>query len=137
MNDSSPSSAEWLTAAECARRTAMTVRALRIYEDQGLIAPGRSSAGWRLYGREELVKLNTISLLKIVGFTLTQIRDVTRAGEQPTLRQVLELQLGAWRGTAGRPRSALSPSWSRRWGVWKRMDRCRSRNFAHSSGVLK
>ena len=36
---------EWLTAAECALRTGLTVRALRVYENYGLITPGRSAAG--------------------------------------------------------------------------------------------
>jgi DNA-binding transcriptional MerR regulator len=55
--------AQWLTAAECALRTGVTVRALRVYENYGLIMPGRSAAGWRRYGAEELLKLNEIGLL--------------------------------------------------------------------------
>jgi DNA-binding transcriptional MerR regulator len=88
---------EWLTAAECALRTGLTVRALRVYENYGLIAPGRSAAGWRRYGADELLKLNQIGLLKVLGLTLSQIRDLTRRPSFPTLRQLLELQLGAWK----------------------------------------
>ena len=33
---------QWLSAAECASRTGLTVRALRVYERQGLIKPPRS-----------------------------------------------------------------------------------------------
>src|SRR5580692_11032891 len=87
----------WLTAAECALRTGLTVRALRIYEKYGLIAPGRSAAGWRRYGGQELLELNEIGLLKVLGLTLSQIRDLTRRPSSPTLRQLLELQLGAWK----------------------------------------
>jgi DNA-binding transcriptional MerR regulator len=88
---------EWLTAAECALRTRLTVRALRVYENYGLIAPGRSAAGWRRYGAVELVKLNEIGLLKVLGLTLTQIRDLTRRPTAPSLRQLLELQLTSWK----------------------------------------
>ncbi len=88
---------EWLTAAECALRTGLTVRALRVYESYGLIKPGRSAAGWRCYGAEELLKLNQIGLLKVLGLTLNQIRDLTRRPSAPTLRQLLELQLGDWK----------------------------------------
>jgi len=88
---------EWLTAAECALRTGLTVRALRVYENYGLIAPGRSPAGWRRYGAQELLKLNEIGLLKVLGLTLNQIRDLTRRPSSPTLRQLLELQLGTWK----------------------------------------
>src|SRR5580692_3723425 len=87
----------WLTAAECALRTGLTVRALRVYEDYGLIMPGRSAAGWRRYGAEELLKLNEIGLLKILGLTLNQIRDLTRRPSPPRLSRLLELQLGTLR----------------------------------------
>ncbi|HTE47625.1 MAG TPA: MerR family transcriptional regulator [Gemmatimonadaceae bacterium] len=88
---------EWLTAAECASRTGLTVRALRVYENYRLITPGRSAAGWRRYGAEELRKLNEIGLLKVLGLTLNQIRDLTRRPSSPTLRQLLELQLATWK----------------------------------------
>src|SRR5690242_21135233 len=88
---------EWLTAAECASRTGLTVRALRVYENYGLITPGRSAAGWRRYGTQELLKLNEIGLLKILGLTLSQIRELTRRPSLPSLRHLLELQLGSWR----------------------------------------
>jgi DNA-binding transcriptional MerR regulator len=88
---------EWLTAAECALRTGLTVRALRVYEDYGLIKPARSAAGWRRYGAEELLKLNEIGLLKVLGLTLTQISTMTRRGTPPSIRQLLELQLGTLR----------------------------------------
>jgi DNA-binding transcriptional MerR regulator len=88
---------KWLSAAECALRTGLTVRALRVYENYGLIKPGRSAAGWRRYGAQQLLELNQIALLKVLGLTLNQIRDLTRRPSFPTLRQLLELQLGAWK----------------------------------------
>src|ERR1700722_17125226 len=88
---------EWLTAAECALRTGLTVRALRVYENYGLITPGRSASGWRRYGAQELIKLNEIGLLKVLGLTLNQIRDLTRRPSPLMLRQLLELQLESWR----------------------------------------
>ena len=94
MNESTT---KWLTAAECALRTGLTVRALRVYENYGLIKPGRSAAGWRRYGADDLLKLNEIGLLKILGLTLNQIRDLTRQASSPSLRQLLELQLSTWK----------------------------------------
>jgi len=88
---------KWLTAAECALRTGLTVRALRVYENYGLITPRRSAAGWRRYGAQELLKLNEIGLLKVLGLTLNQIRDLTRRPSSLTLRQLLELQLHTWK----------------------------------------
>lgn len=89
---------EWLSAADCAARTGLTVRALRVYEESGLIAPRRSAGGWRQYGPHDLVKLNTITLLKTAGLSLEQIREVTcSSANEPTLQQILAVQLGAWK----------------------------------------
>lgn len=83
-------------AAECAHRTGLTVRALRVYERQGLIQPARSAAGWRCYASKELARLNVIVTLKAFGLTLMQIRGVL-AATPPPLARVLQLQLEAWR----------------------------------------
>ena len=91
-------SSEWLSAADCAARTGLTVRALRVYEEFGLIAPRRSAGGWRQYAPNDLMKLNTIALLKTAGLSLAQIGEVTcgRAAE-PTLQQILAIQLDTWK----------------------------------------
>jgi len=99
---------EWLTAAECALRTGVTVRALRVYEDYGLISPRRSPAGWRIYGTEELLRLNEIGLLKVLGLTLTHIRDLTRTLTPPSLRQLLESQLSTLRQRRGEAERGLA-----------------------------
>jgi len=85
-----------LGAAECARRTGLTVRALRVYERHGLIEPKRTAKGWRCYGREELRRLNVIVTLKSFGMTLAQIRTLL-ATQPPPLARVLRLQLQACR----------------------------------------
>jgi DNA-binding transcriptional MerR regulator len=43
-----------LTAADCARRTGLTVRALRVYEARDFIRPVRTEKGWRLYSRKDI-----------------------------------------------------------------------------------
>jgi DNA-binding transcriptional MerR regulator len=89
---------EFLSAADCASRTGLTPRALRVYEELGLITPRRSAGSWRQYGPHDLTKLNTIALLKTAGLSLAQIGEVTcsSAGE-PTLQQILALQLDTWK----------------------------------------
>lgn len=87
-----------LSAAECAARTGLSTRALRLYEEQGLIFPRRSAGGWRQYSAEELVRLNSITLLKTAGLTLAQISKLLDAGDrQPNLAQLLAIQLDTWR----------------------------------------
>ncbi len=89
---------EWLSAADCASRTGLTPRALRVYEELGLIAPRRSAAGWRQYGPQDLTKLNTIALLKTAGLSLAQIGEVTCSGAgEPSLRRILAIQLDTWK----------------------------------------
>ncbi len=84
-----------MTAAECARRTGVTIRALRVYERRGLIRPARSAKGWRLYGPEELIRLNSIVALKASGLALSQIRKAFVASP-PVLAQMLDVQLKVW-----------------------------------------
>lgn len=101
-----PKSPSSLGAAECARRTGLTVRALRVYERQGLIKPTRSSKGWRLYGPSELQRLNIIVTLKTFGMTLTQIRSLIKT-RPPPLAHVLQMQLRACRARRDGAQKAL------------------------------
>lgn len=84
-----------MNAAECARRTGLTVRALRVYERRGLIKPARSAKGWRVYGQDELIRLNSVVALKDFGLTLAQIRKAFGA-TPPALAQILDMQLKVW-----------------------------------------
>src|SRR5579863_2644529 len=95
-----------LSAAECARRTGLTVRALRVYETHGLIKPGRSVKGWRLYGPNEIQHLNVIVTLKAFGMTLAQIRSLMKTSPPP-LARVLEMQLRACRAKRDEADKAL------------------------------
>ena len=96
MKSADPS--EWLSAADCASRTGLTPRALRVYEEFGLIAPRRSAGGWRQYGPHDLIKLNTIALLKTAGLSLAQIGEVTSSNaREPSLLQILAMQLDTWK----------------------------------------
>jgi DNA-binding transcriptional MerR regulator len=91
---SKPENTHRLTAAECARRTGLTVRALRVYERLRLLKPARSAKGWRLYGPDELIRLNTIVALKNFGLSLAQIRKL--CAEPPALAEILDMQLKVW-----------------------------------------
>ncbi|MBS0295272.1 MAG: MerR family transcriptional regulator [Proteobacteria bacterium] len=79
------------TAAETARRLGVTVRALRVYERHGLLKPGRTAAGWRVYGPEEHQRLHEVLALKRLGLTLGQIAGLLK-GRAVDLDRVLALQ---------------------------------------------
>ena len=65
-----------LSIGELAKRSSITVRALRYYESKGLLNPVRSEAGQRVYRYPDIVRLQQIQLLKRAGFTLGQIESM-------------------------------------------------------------
>lgn len=83
-----------LTAAECAGRMGLTVRALRVYERHGLIAPGRTGKNWRLYGTREITRLGEILALKQLGLSLAHIAGLLR-GRASDLDHLLAVQRAA------------------------------------------
>ena len=59
-----------------ARKTGLTVRALRHYDAIGLLTPAlRSDAGQRLYARRDLMRLQRIVSLRALGLSLAGIAD--------------------------------------------------------------
>jgi len=62
---------------EFARLARVTVRTLHHYDRIGLLKPsGYTSAGFRLYRKRDLVRLQQIITLKFIGFSLTQIKTL-------------------------------------------------------------
>jgi MerR family transcriptional regulator, copper efflux regulator len=56
------------------------MRAIRYYEELGLIRPeAHSGGGFRLYGAESLKRLQVINFLKEVGLSLEEIREILLA----------------------------------------------------------
>ena len=78
-------------AADIARRFGVTIKALRLYEDAGLIAPLRDGRGWRTYGQKECERLHLILVLRQFGLTIAQIGALLGQGA-PDLGEVLTLQ---------------------------------------------
>jgi MerR-like DNA binding protein len=56
-----------LTASECARRMGLSVRTVRVYERHGLIKPKRTGKDWRLYGANEMTRLNEVLASRPLG----------------------------------------------------------------------
>lgn len=55
----------------------VTVRTLHHYEQVGLLEPSaRSAAGYRLYSRDDLFRLQQILMWRELGFALEQIRNI-------------------------------------------------------------
>ena len=62
---------------ELARRTGLTVKAIRFYSDLGIVPPtDRSPAGYRLYGIDAVARLDLVRTLRDLGLDLPTIRKV-------------------------------------------------------------
>ena len=59
--------------AEAARRLGISVKALRVYEQRGLVRPRRTRLGWRAYATEDLERVSRALAFKAMGFSLAQI----------------------------------------------------------------
>ncbi|MEU5261398.1 MerR family transcriptional regulator [Amycolatopsis sp. NPDC021455] len=70
---------------ELAQRTGVTTRALRFYEDQGLLAARRSANGYREYDEDDVGLVEEIQTLQTVGLTLEETRpfvECLRSGHE-------------------------------------------------------
>jgi DNA-binding transcriptional MerR regulator len=61
------SSAQHLSPSEAARRLGVSTKALRLYEQRGLVAPLRTAVGWRVYGPDEMARAAEIAALRALG----------------------------------------------------------------------
>jgi MerR family transcriptional regulator, thiopeptide resistance regulator len=65
------------TVGEVARLAHVSVRALRHYDELGLLRPARrEGSGYRLYTPEDLARLQQVLFYKELGFGLEEIRDL-------------------------------------------------------------
>ena len=65
-----------LSPAEAAKALGVTRRALRFYEQRGLVNPLKTSNGYRVYGPATLARLHQVLALKRLGFTLASMHVV-------------------------------------------------------------
>lgn len=68
----------YYSSGEFARMAGVTLRTVRYYDKQNILKPSLvTEAGARFYTAEEFVKLQQILLLKYLGFSLDDIRELT------------------------------------------------------------
>lgn len=63
-------STEYLSPSQAAKRLGVTAKALRLWEERGLLAPARTEAGWRAYGPETMARAAEIVALREIGLSL-------------------------------------------------------------------
>ena len=70
-----PRSGPSYSISELAQEFALTTRAIRFYEDQGLLAPRRRGLA-RIYGERERTRIKLILRGKRLGLALSEIREL-------------------------------------------------------------
>ena len=92
---------------DLARKVGKSPRAVRLYEEMGLLgAPVRTEGGHRIYGEDALVRLTWIEKLQVLGLSLPDIRtfvqDLASAEHGPAamhkVRGMFEAKLNEVRG---------------------------------------
>jgi len=100
-----------LTIQEAAETTGWSPRMLRYIEREGLIAPRRSSSGYRLYGPEELQRLRTLrELLGEHGMSLGDAGFALRLSREADLRDAVDVWFQA---SPSRPDDVPASDWLR------------------------
>ncbi|MEZ5284967.1 MAG: MerR family transcriptional regulator [Vicinamibacterales bacterium] len=89
--------ARFVTASRAARVLGVSIKALRVYEQAGLIRPPRSPAGWRLYGTRELDDARDVIAWRRLGIGLADIATLQAAdaGKRRKLLRVYQAALEA------------------------------------------
>lgn len=68
--------AQFLNPSEAAKRSGVSVKALRLYEQRGLLTPARTAAGWRVYGPDAMSRVAEIIALRELGLSIGQVAQV-------------------------------------------------------------
>lgn len=90
---------QFIGPAEAAARLSISPKALRLYEQRGLVTPVRTEAGWRAYGPGQMARAGEIAALRALGFSLAQVGRVLAGdavGLEPALaahQSILESRL--------------------------------------------
>ena len=83
-----------MTSGEIAKKAGVSQKAVRLYDEKGLLKPTDYSEGnYRLYDKEALQVLEKIVALKHIGFSLEEIRDNLIQGEASNVEEALKIQL--------------------------------------------
>lgn len=111
--------ADSLTIGDLARRTGLTVTAIRFYETRGLVTPYRNAGGQRRFHRADIRRLSFVLVAQEFGFTINQIADVLKGlpnGRAPTKAD--------WTRISGGFREKLDERIARMQALRARLDSC-------------
>lgn len=85
---------KYYTSGEFAEKAHVSIRTIRYYDQKNLLKPAvRAKGGARRYTDQDFAKLQQILLLKYLGFSLSEIREMTiGSGDAQVLLNSLQIQ---------------------------------------------
>ncbi|MBB6671958.1 MerR family transcriptional regulator [Cohnella nanjingensis] len=88
------------TIGQLSKRTHISIRTLRYYDELGLLKPAKvAESGYRYYSNEELRLLQHITALKELGFTLASIKELLlttgKGAQESRWKSFLDFELAA------------------------------------------
>jgi DNA-binding transcriptional MerR regulator len=94
---------ETMKIGDVARLSGLPIKTIRYYERRGLLEPAsRLESGYRVYGADEVARLEFINRAKLLGLTLAEIRELVELAARcnegqilPRLEEVLDEKLQA------------------------------------------
>ena len=83
-----------MTSGEIASKAGISQKALRLYDEKGLLKPtAYSEKNYRLYDEDSLIILEKIIALKHVGFSLEEIKDNLKNSDNKSIPGILQNQV--------------------------------------------
>ena len=93
------------TIGDLSKATSLTVKAIRLYDEKGLLPPARVDAatGYRYYDEASVERARAIVALRALDLTLEECREILDAGEDADALAILEnhravIEARLWRG---------------------------------------
>ena len=75
---------------EVIRQVDLTRRAVKFYEEKGLIKPSKDSNGYRNYTEEDIQRLKEISVYRKLGISIPDIKRILEGKEEKLLENIYE-----------------------------------------------
>ena len=108
-----------LSIGELAKRTGLSVSAIRFYETRGLVRAARSAGNQRQFARADIRRLSFALIAQQLGFTLAEIE-----AELSTLPLGRAPNRAEWRAIGGRMRGVLAAKIAMLQRTQERLDGC-------------
>ena len=79
-----------MTINDISKELGLTKRAIKFYEEKGLLSVPKDENGYRNYSQEHIRILKTISVYRKLGIGITDIQKIINHGDESILLQVLK-----------------------------------------------